>query len=565
MVAIITEECLELDKQIDSYNTFIENSTQQYMCEMDNLRYLIDNGELTSDYAIQEYTESADNKFIAKIKLAIAKLKDAVIKFFKEIMLKIKTSSLMPRLRKCQDDIEKYKEYFPSNGYIDVNITDDELEHVKEELQQAIRDFITFYSKTVHAASTIITSTKGENIATKAYAGAANISSRQVDFVLSRLAKISPNAWSGGKIKISNISKSIDKRISSITKYDQQRLEITQMFDDAMKKMSKMNEPEIAREIHEACVALTNASQRAIQMELTYCGQIIKQVNSLVAEAKKAKHRGESCELDRDINECNILMETAIQQYMSEMDNLRIQVDEGQILSEAAIDYYTEATDNKFVNKIRGIFIKLIKSVEQFFVDKSMKLKAMHTAARLKLCTQRVKDNMQYLPKNAKIEVSITPENLEKVSKYKDEVALLLKQVIQNISSISSEKISSYEEKLRILQCTSPDKFFKGTISVTKLQAELNDHIVELIAMHNQAADTRKALKECADVCNKNLKPDQAKLLYDTAITYVKAVKKCVDVDTIYANELIKQADKLISDAKKVRKLDESVEFEFLL
>ena len=83
--------------------------------------------------------------------------------------------------------------------------------------------------------------------------------------------------------------------------------------------------------------------------------------------------------------------------------------------------------------------------------------------------------------------------------------------------------------------------------------------------MHNQAADTRKALKECADVCNKNLKPDQAKLLYDTAIAYVKAVKKCVDVDTIYANELIKQADKLISDAKKVRKLDESVEFEFLL
>lgn len=297
MLTIITEECVELSKEINSGNRFVENGIQQYMSEMDNLRIQVDQGELVSDFAIQHYTESADNKFIAKVKLAIIKLKDAIIKFFKDVIMKIKTSSLMPRLRKCQSDIEKYGAYFPS-GYINVEITDDDLERAKKELQMMMHELSEFGAKIIHTTNSLLVNAKGDNIGTKIYGGMTNLGLREVDFVLDRVGNMSPNKLVGGKVKISNISKSIDKRISSISNYNKQCSECTSKYDEVSKKLNKIDEPDLAREVHEACVAYANATQRAIKLEMAYCVQIIKQVNGLVAEAKKVRSMDECAELE---------------------------------------------------------------------------------------------------------------------------------------------------------------------------------------------------------------------------------------------------------------------------
>lgn len=357
--SLIYNESQELLAELKTTRLYIEKCKSAYASQMDEFQVKLDNGLISSDYAVDSFMESADNGLLGRIKLAFMKIKESFIKFIDKVLLRLKECAMISRLKKAKDEINKLEVWLPKT--YTVKFSDETIKQVSilfDTLLKGLAPFKELDSDKV---------TKSINT---------------LDVEINKITKkIEREVARGVIINPKKLPSCIDQCISDIENISKFRAEFISTYDKVVSLLKYENRLDAAVICEKGLNSFVISLQKMTNTVIRYSGDVVRASASLIADAKKArdfqKSQFESVYIPDNVmvtsahfeklrGDIDKFVSEATEEYINKINEMQVKIDNDELISEYAIDLYTEKASSAFADKIKIAMIKLRDSLIRF-------------------------------------------------------------------------------------------------------------------------------------------------------------------------------------------------------
>ena len=357
--SLIYNESRELLAELKTTRLYIEKCKSVYASQMDEFQVKLDNGLISSDYAVDTFMESADNGLLGRIKLAFMKIKESFIKFIDKVILRLKECAMISRLKKAKDEINKLEVWLPKT--YTVKFSDETIKQVSvlfDTLLKGLAPFKELDSDKV---------TKGINT---------------LEVEINKITKkIEREVAEGVIINPKKLPSCIDQCISDIENISKFRAEFISTYDKVVSLLKYEKRLDDAVICEKGLNSFVISLQKMTNTVIRYSGDVVRASASLIADAKKAKDFQKSqfesvyvpdnimvisAHFEKLRGDIDKFVSEATEEYINKINEMQVKIDSDELISEYAIDLYNEKADNTFVDKIKIAVIKIRDSLIRF-------------------------------------------------------------------------------------------------------------------------------------------------------------------------------------------------------
>lgn len=520
--SLIYNESQELLAELKTTRLYIEKCKSAYASQMNEFQVKLDNGLISSDYAVDTFMESADNGLLGRIKLAFMKIKESFIKFIDKVILRLKECAMISRLKKAKSEMTELEVWLPKT--CTVKFSDETIKQVSELYDNMMKGLAPF--KELNATKV-----------TK------SINTLEVK-MSSMLKKIEKEVGQGVTINTKQLPKCIDCCISDIENFSKFRGEFMSSYDELISLLKYGKRIEEAVICQKGLNSFVIAMQKLMNTIVRYSTDFIKVSASVIADARKAKKfqksQFESAYLPDEIsvlsmqysgfqNKVDAFVTEATNEYINKINEMQVKIDNDELISEYAIDLYTEKADNAFVDKIKIAMIKIRDAFVKFIEGIIEKVKISTVKRKFKSMQERLNACRGFISPMKKYSCKFSPKSQKLINNIGNKLSTAIRNSTKYTNNVASELAvrGAIVMEAQLAKTATGNNTYPALIWVASVESCITN-----------VEDLLNDKKSLPDACNSVVKMLNDNKKYDAAVNCQKAVS---ELSRVYHKMIITQ------------------------